>query len=162
MKYQYVYDTALGKISLEETDGCISQVFFGPEGVCEESQIRESPLLRMAMQQLDAYLAGALQVFDLPLKPVGTAFQHKVWTALRTIPYGETRSYGAVAAAIGNPKAARAVGLANNHNPIAIITPCHRVIGAKGNLVGYAGGLDIKEKLLQLEARHKRADSIPA
>lgn len=153
MKYLYVYDTAIGKISLEETEGYISQLHFGTDGVYAEAHTHESPLLRKAIQQVDSYLSGALHIFDLPLKPVGTEFQQKVWEALRAIPYGETRSYGAVAAAIGNPNAARAVGLANNHNPIAIVIPCHRVIGAKGDLVGYAGGLAIKEHLLQLEAR---------
>lgn len=155
MNFVSTYDTVLGKISLVETDGCVSQVHFGAGMPLAGAAVQESPLLREAFSQLQAYLAGKLRVFDLPLKPVGTPFQQSVWQALCTIPYGETRSYGTVAASIGNPKAARAVGLANNKNPVAIIIPCHRVIGADGRLVGYAGGLGIKEHLLSLEARHK-------
>ena len=94
---------------------------------------------------------GKRKSFDLPLKPEGTEFQKKVWNALLDIPYGETRSYKDIAVAIGNPKACRAVGMANNRNPISIIIPCHRVIGANGSLVGYGGGLPIKIELLNLE-----------
>ena len=101
--------------------------------------------------QLKEYLAGRRQVFELPLKPEGTAFQKKVWNALLTVPYGETRSYGDIAVQIENPKAFRAVGMANNRNPIPIVIPCHRIIGAGGSLVGHGGGLDIKVKLLELE-----------
>ena len=95
-------------------------------------------------------------MFDLPLDPIGTEFQKKVWQALKEIPFGETRSYGEIAKLIGNEKASRAVGMANNKNPIAIIIPCHRVIGANGKLVGYAGGLDLKEKLLKLEKNYTK------
>lgn len=102
--------------------------------------------------QLAAYFAGALREFDVDLQLAGTPFQQRVWAALRTIPYGETRSYGQIAAQIGIPAAARAVGLANARNPIAIIVPCHRVIGSGGRLTGYAGGLDRKRDLLALEA----------
>ena len=102
-------------------------------------------------RQLKAYLAGRLRDFDLPLAPQGTPFQQKVWAALAAIPYGETRSYKQVAEAVGCPRGCRAVGLANNRNPIAIVIPCHRVIGADGALVGYGGGLPIKECLLRLE-----------
>jgi methylated-DNA-[protein]-cysteine S-methyltransferase len=104
-----------------------------------------------AVEQLEAYFAGELFDFDLNLELVGTPFQRHVWAALRTIPYGETRSYGAIAAHIGSPGAFRAVGLANGHNPIGIIVPCHRVIGANGSLTGYGGGLDRKRALLELE-----------
>ncbi len=103
----------------------------------------------------DEYFAGGRKDFDLPLCPRGTEFQKKVWSALREIPYGETRAYGEIAAAVGNPKAARAVGMANNRNPISVIVPCHRVIGSDGKLVGYGGGLDIKEFLLDLEREHR-------
>ena len=98
--------------------------------------------------------AGRRREFQLPLAPKGTEFQQKVWKALLDIPYGETRSYGEIARAIGNPKASRAVGMANNRNPIAIIIPCHRVIGSTGKLVGYGGGLDKKEFLLNLERQN--------
>ena len=105
-----------------------------------------------AAAQLEAYFAGALSDFTLDLRLIGTPFQQRVWAALRTIPYGETRSYGQIAAQIGAPAAARAVGLANGRNPIAIVVPCHRVIGASGRLTGYGGGLDRKQILLALEA----------
>ncbi|OBB47767.1 methylated-DNA--[protein]-cysteine S-methyltransferase [Mycobacterium sp. 852002-51961_SCH5331710] len=104
-----------------------------------------------AVEQLQAYFAGELTEFDLRLDMVGTAFQKKVWAALLTIPYGETRSYGEIAHQIGAPGAFRAVGLANGHNPIGIIVPCHRVIGANGSLAGYGGGLDRKRALLEME-----------
>ena len=104
-----------------------------------------------AVEQLESYFAGELFDFQLELDMVGTAFQRKVWAALQTIPYGETRSYGEIAAQIGSTAASRAVGLANGHNPIGIIVPCHRVIGANGSLTGYGGGLDRKRALLALE-----------
>ncbi|CAN5806008.1 methylated-DNA--protein-cysteine methyltransferase [soil metagenome] len=104
-----------------------------------------------AVDQLNAYFAGELEEFDLPLEFHGTEFQRRVWTALQTIPYGETRSYGEIAEQIGSPTASRAVGLANGHNPIAVIVPCHRVIGANGSLTGFGGGLDRKRALLALE-----------
>ena len=104
-----------------------------------------------AVEQLEAYFDGRLTEFDLKLDLVGTAFQRKVWGALLTIPYGETRSYGEIARQIGSPGAFRAVGLANGHNPIGIIVPCHRVIGSNGSLTGYGGGLDKKRTLLEME-----------
>jgi methylated-DNA-[protein]-cysteine S-methyltransferase len=110
-----------------------------------------------AVDQLNAYFAGELTTFDLELDLRGTEFQRRVWQALLTIPFGDTRSYGEVAEQIGVPGAARAVGLANGHNPIAIIVPCHRVIGASGSLTGYGGGLDRKRSLLALEMRHTSA-----
>jgi methylated-DNA-[protein]-cysteine S-methyltransferase len=108
-----------------------------------------------AVDQLQAYFAGERTDFDLELGLVGSDFQRRVWQALLTIPYGETRSYGQIAALIGAPGAARAVGLANGHNPIAIIVPCHRVIGASGSLTGYGGGLDRKRSLLEMERNVK-------
>ena len=104
-----------------------------------------------AVEQLNAYFAGTRTQFDLDLELMGTAFQRKVWQALLTIPFGETRSYGEIAEQIGSPTAYRAVGLANGHNPVGIIVPCHRVIGANGNLTGYGGGLDKKRALLEME-----------
>jgi len=103
------------------------------------------------VDQLEAYFAGELQDFDIRLEMKGTEFQRRVWNALRTIPYGETRSYGEIAQQIGAPTAFRAVGLANGHNPIAVIVPCHRVIGANGSLTGFGGGLHRKSALLALE-----------
>jgi methylated-DNA-[protein]-cysteine S-methyltransferase len=104
-----------------------------------------------AVAQLEAYFAGDLLDFDLDLDLVGTEFQRKVWAALLSIPYGETRSYGQIALQIGSPGASRAVGLANGHNPIGIIVPCHRVIGTNGSLTGYGGGLNRKKQLLEME-----------
>jgi methylated-DNA-[protein]-cysteine S-methyltransferase len=106
--------------------------------------------------QLQAYFDGELREFDLPLAPEGTEFQLQVWRGLRTIPYGETISYGQLAQRIGNPKAVRAVGLANGCNPIPVIIPCHRVIGSDGSLTGFGGGLSNKKKLLDLESRQMR------
>ena len=111
----------------------------------------ETPLLAEARRQLTEYAQGKRREFSLPLSLHGTPFQKKIWAALQTIPYGETRTYGQIAAQTGNPKASRAVGMANHNNPVAIIVPCHRVIGAGGKLTGYAGGLDKKERLLELE-----------
>src|SRR5947209_13634554 len=112
------------------------------------------------VDQLEAYFAGELTDFELEFDLQGTEFQRRVWQALRTIPFGETRSYGAIAAQVGAPGAARAVGLANGHNPIAIIVPCHRVIGASGSLTGYGGGLDRKRSLLALEWS-RRSPTLP-
>ncbi len=106
-----------------------------------------------ARAQLDAYFAGELTSFDLPVKPEGTEFQQRVWKALQDIPFGETRSYGELAAGLGDPGASRAVGLANGRNPISIVIPCHRVIGADGSLTGYGGGIERKQFLLDHERR---------
>lgn len=113
--------------------------------------VRDDTAYPDAVAQLDAYFAGELTAFELELELVGTDFQRRVWAALQTIPYGQTRSYGEIAAQIGSPGAFRAVGLANGHNPIGIIVPCHRVIGSNGSLTGYGGGLDRKRALLDLE-----------
>ncbi|HXT95860.1 MAG TPA: methylated-DNA--[protein]-cysteine S-methyltransferase [Polyangia bacterium] len=115
--------------------------------------VRDDRRLRAAVAQLDEYFAGRRTRFDLSLAPRGTAFRQEVWRALRRIPYGQTSSYGEIARAIGKPAASRAVGGANHHNPIAIVIPCHRVVGADGSMTGYGGGLDRKELLLALEAR---------
>ncbi len=111
-----------------------------------------------AAEQLAAYFAGRLQRFELDIDPIGTEFQRRVWSALLTIPYGETRSYGQLAAQIGSPTASRAVGLANGRNPISIIVPCHRVIGSNGSLTGYGGGIERKRALLDLERRWAPGD----
>ena len=154
MKYIFFYDTKIGTICLAEEDGYITNLYFKDEWDLEESEVRETPLIKEAKKQLDEYLVGNRKEFDLPLKAKGTEFQQEVWKALQEIPYGETRYYGEIAEKIGNPKASRAVGLANNRNPISIFIPCHRVIGKNGKLVGYGGGLDIKERLLNLERKH--------
>lgn len=111
------------------------------------------PILRETVRQLKEYFAGKRTAFDLPLDPAGTPFQKKAWRALRRIPFGETRSYADQARRIGNPKACRAVGAANGRNPLSIVVPCHRVIGANGSLTGFAGGETVKRALLELERR---------
>ncbi len=121
----------------------------------------ETPLLVRAREVLLSYLAGERQGLDLPLAPVGTDFQRSVWTALKAIPYGQTRTYGEIAAAIDRPKAVRAVGQANHHNPLPIFLPCHRVVGSGGTLTGYAGGLEMKKALLVLESGKERFSTKP-
>lgn len=117
------------------------------------SESSAHPILNRAVQQLGQYFAGTRTNFDLPIEMRGTQFQNKVWQALQTIPYGLTKSYGQIANQINQPSACRAVGMANGRNPISIIVPCHRVIGSSGQLTGFAGGLDVKARLLQLERR---------
>ena len=148
MVYQFTYETILGSVTFVEENGTLLAVTThrSYEGICQET-----PLIKEACRQLSEYLKGERKTFDLPLNPKGTDFQKCVWRALCDIPYGETRTYKQIAEAIGNPKAVRAVGMANNRNPITIIVPCHRVIGANGKLVGYGGGLEMKEFLLRLE-----------
>lgn len=115
----------------------------------------KTPLLAEAERQLTEYFTGQRKAFDLPLAPVGTPFQRSVWQALREIPYGETRTYKEIAEAIGRPKAFRAVGQANNRNPLMIVQPCHRVIGTNGSLTGFAHGTDMKQFLLDLEKNNR-------
>ena len=129
----------------------ICGVFFDTGSTPNGYEKKETPLIKKAAQQFDEYFDGKRKSFNLPLSLSGTEFQMKVWNALQNIPYGETISYGELAAIIGNPKASRAVGMANNRNPIPIIVPCHRVIGHDGSLTGYAGGLELKRLLLELE-----------
>ena len=138
--------TVVGPITVEDNGRAITIIAFG--GAEDNAP---SALTRRAFEQLEAYFAGRLHAFDLPLAPEGTLFQQRVWAALRDIPYGETRSYADIAHAIGRPGAARAVGQANHNNPIAIVIPCHRVVAADGSLGGYGGGLFVKRALLELE-----------
>ncbi len=140
--------TPMGELGLYEERGALVRLSLSSSS---EDLERPTALLLEAKEQILAYFAGKRQDFDLPLAPAGTKFQQSVWTALQKIPYGETRSYGQIAQAIGNPKASRAVGMANNKNPLPILIPCHRVIGADGRLVGYASGLEIKTFLLERE-----------
>jgi methylated-DNA-[protein]-cysteine S-methyltransferase len=151
MKNVFYYDTKIGKIGIAEQEGSITDIFFGNEQLPAEPIEKETPIIKEAAKQLEEYFSGIRKDFDLPLSPKGTEFQLATWKALTTIPYGETRSYKQMAEQIGNTKACRAIGLANNRNPIAIVIPCHRVIGSKGTLVGYGGGLELKKYLLELE-----------
>lgn len=147
------YQSLIGVLKIETSEKGICAIHFQRDKMLAQKEPSAvlHPLLKQAVQELDEYFCGERQEFTLPLAPQGTPFQHLVWDALQKIPYGTTCSYGEIAAAIGNPKASRAVGMANNRNPLPILVPCHRVIGADGKLVGYAGGLDIKRKLLALE-----------
>ena len=151
MRCCYIYKFKLCTLGIAEKEGAISNVFFENDKPPADFEKSETPLIKKAASQLEEYFDGKRKIFDLPLTFHGTAFKVKVWESLKTIPYGETRSYGEIAAIINNPKASRAVGRVNHTNQIAIIVPCHRVIGHDGKLVGYAGGLDLKQKLLDLE-----------
>lgn len=146
--FYYKYNTKIGEIYIAEEDEHIVKVSFSKI----EAKEKKTGLIKLAYSQLCEYFDGKRKIFELPLNLIGTEFQQKVWKALKKIPYGSTCTYKDVAFKIGNPKASRAVGMANNKNPIAIIIPCHRVIGKNGTLTGYAGGLKIKEELLKLEA----------
>ncbi|MBL1376695.1 methylated-DNA--[protein]-cysteine S-methyltransferase [Zobellella iuensis] len=145
----------LGTLYIAASDDAILEVDFRDDVMPLSPPA--SSLLQAACDQLSAYFDGRLRRFELPLAPQGTPFQHGVWQALQTIPHGEHRSYKDIAESIGNPRAVRAVGLANGRNPISIIIPCHRVIGAGGKLVGYGGGLERKAWLLQHEAGQKES-----
>lgn len=151
MKSVWFYDYPIGKIGIAEEGGCITNVILGDDKAPEGFELATTPLIEKAAAQLREYFEGKRKEFDLPLALAGTEFQRSVWKALQTIPWGETRSYKDIAVQIGNPKATRAVGMANNRNPIPIIVPCHRVIGSDGSLIGYGGGLPMKRYLLELE-----------
>jgi methylated-DNA-[protein]-cysteine S-methyltransferase len=152
-----IVDSPIGPLTIVAEDGSISALYMDAQRHAPDAAAlglpgdpHEEPFATAA-GQLAAYFAGELTEFDLPLAPVGTDFQRRVWNDLRAIPYGQTISYGELARRVGNPAASRAVGLANGRNPIAIVVPCHRVIGADGSMTGYGGGLDRKRFLLALE-----------
>lgn len=151
--YYFKYKTILGAIYIVEKNEKIINIEIGKE-IKENHKnltLKETKLINKTYRELDEYFKGKRQEFDIPLNLKGTDFQMTVWNELKNIPYGETRTYKDIAIAINNEKACRAVGGANNKNPIPIIIPCHRVIGANKKLVGYGCGLDIKEKLLEIE-----------
>lgn len=154
MKSVFFYAYPIGRIGIAEDNGSICRVFFSGEKTLAGFEVTETPLIRKAATQLTEYFAGKRWDFDLPLALHGTDFQMSVWKALRTIPPGKTCSYKEVALMVGNPQVSRAVGMANNRNPIVIIVPCHRVTGQDGSLTGYVGGLPAKEYLLELEKRN--------
>ena len=147
-----VIKTLIGNLKIEEETGFITGISFTNEVVCSSSAM----VLKKAAMQLNEYFSKQRKTFNLPLKFYGTDFQKKVWNALAAIPYGMTESYKEIAISIGNEKAARAVGMANSKNPTMIVVPCHRVIGSNGTMTGYAYGINIKEKLLELEGILKR------
>lgn len=148
MKYYIKINTSINELYLIEEDEKLIGVTMTP---VKDMEYKETTVLLETKKQLEEYFKGERKVFDLPIYMKGTPFQQKVWNALCEIPYGEIRSYKEIAVSINHPKAYRAVGMANNKNPIMIIVPCHRVCGSSGKLVGYAGGLEAKEKLLSLE-----------
>lgn len=172
----YVYQSPIGALMLTEVQGALLRVSYqkpeeqeGQEGQegrssvfgqgepVRNAQPPATPLLREAVRQLEEYFSGRRREFQLPLHLKGTEFQKRVWQALQEIPYGETRSYSQIAEQIGNPKAVRAVGMANHRNPIMVIVPCHRVIGKNQSMTGYACGIEVKEALLHLEGNHDRS-----
>ncbi len=149
------FDTPFGTFTVLEEQGRLTALMYGNTAPKDANPCR-TPLLGEAEEQLMTYFAGRLQNFELPIALQGTPFQQKCWSALMQIPYGETRTYAQQANMIGSPKAARAVGMANHRNPLPIIVPCHRVVGANGKLTGYTGGLWLKQQLLLLEAKHMK------
>lgn len=150
MKNKYYYSFSIGEIGICEEEGFITDIFFRKLKDVD-GEICETETISDCSKQIEEYLKGNREDFDIQVKTDGTDFQKRVWKALLNIGYGRTASYREIAENIGNPKAARAVGMANNKNPIIIIIPCHRIIGADGSLTGYAGGVDIKRKLLEIE-----------
>jgi methylated-DNA-[protein]-cysteine S-methyltransferase len=154
MSNVFFYEYPVGWLGIAEEEGAITKVFFAKEKALPGFTCAETPLIKKAAAQLGEYFKGKRKVFDLPLSLKGTDFQRSAWEALLTIPYGETCCYADIAKKIGSPKACRAVGMANNRNPIVIIVPCHRVIGKDQSLTGYGGGLDVKKYLLDLENSH--------
>lgn len=148
---QKTYNTIIGKVTIEATAHAVTALYTGnPKKDITQG---ENAVMQQAIRELTSYLNGDLRTFTTPLAPQGTEFQQRVWQALQTIPYGETKNYKQVAELIGNANASRAVGNANNKNPILIMIPCHRVIGATGKLVGYGAGLPLKEHLLNHEKK---------
>ena len=145
MSFRIFRDFPFGRFGVEEKEGAVTHLYLNPAGAVLPAEERETPLLA-------EYFAGERREFELPLAPEGTPFMRRVWAELVKVPYGATATYGEIAERIGNPGGSRAVGLANNRNPIAIIIPCHRIIGSSGKLVGYAGGVELKERLLALES----------
>ncbi|MEJ2038818.1 MAG: methylated-DNA--[protein]-cysteine S-methyltransferase [Desulfosarcinaceae bacterium] len=154
MFYDYLETGLIGTLTLFGTEEGLVRLDFEkartPQAIQSGWQ-RKAAVFKEVKAQLSAYFKGKLKRFDLPLAPKGTEFQQRVWRALRNIAYGELVSYGDIALAVGNPKAVRAVGAANGKNPIPIIVPCHRVIGSDGSLTGFGGGLDVKQRLIDLE-----------
>ena len=158
MRTHTVIESAVGPLTVVAEDGAIAGLYMdlqrhrpGDDELGDpDPRGRQSEPFKAAADQLDAYFAGELTTFALPLAPRGSGFQQRVWAALQQIPYGQIASYGELAERIGSPGAARAVGLANGKNPIGIVIPCHRVVGSNGSLTGYGGGLDRKRQLLDL------------
>ncbi len=159
MNYDWM-ESPVGELLVAADENAVTMIGFREgrhPGMIAEGWRQGGPVVAEARRQLSEYFQGRRRRFDLPLAPSGTPFQLRAWRALQEIPYGATRSYGEQARAMGQPRAVRAVGAANGRNPIAIVVPCHRVIGGDGTLTGYGGGLDIKQYLIELERRHMNA-----
>ena len=154
MKKVFYYETSIGKLGIAEEYGFITNLYFMNMKQPLSAKVYETDILKEAYVQLEEYFRGERTEFDLPLNPSGTDFQQTVWSELLNIPYGETRTYKDIAVAIGNENATRAVGNANNKNPVPVIIPCHRVVGVNDYITGYVGGIEIKEKLLDIESKN--------
>lgn len=153
MHHMYAYHTKFGKMMIVDDGEAITHLCIVEKVVKKDYIVEETSLIQEAAKEVNEYFDGERKSFEFPIAPQGTLFQQKVWQALQQIPYGETRNYKQIAEVIGQPKAARAVGMANNKNPILLAIPCHRVIGSNGQLIGFAGGLFMKETLLNLEQK---------
>lgn len=151
-----IRQTPLGMIGIEERDGYITNLWLAGDDIPLDQEATDTPLLREAFRQLELYLQGRLETFSIPLNPAGTPFMRSVWRQLLQVPYGHTACYKDIAIAIGNPRAVRAVGQANRRNPIPIFIPCHRIIGARGDLGGFSSGLENKKRLLAIENHGRR------
>ena len=147
----FTYNTPVGRVTIASNGCAITAIAIGEVGL--QGARKPSPLTNDDANQLQEYLAGRRRYFDLPLDPAGSPFQKKVWQEMLDIPYGSTKTYGEIACAVGSPRGARAVGMAANRNPIAIVIPCHRVLASDGKLGGYAYGVEVKRFLLDLERR---------
>lgn len=154
VKNVFYYNTDIGKIGIAEKENKITDLFFSNRELKCDIREFETELIKRTISEVREYLIGKRSSFDIPINPSGTEFYLSVWKEVMNIPYGETRSYKQIANKVGNLRAFRAVGMALNRNPIAIIIPCHRVIGTSGKIIGYAGGVDIKKLLLKLESEN--------
>lgn len=148
----WMFESPVGMIALAAQDGALVRLYL-PNTPTPRLMPHKTPLMERAEEQLMEYFRGERKEFDLPVAPEGTPFQKRVWQALEEIPYGQVCSYGDIARRIDCPKGFRAVGMANNRNPLPILLPCHRVLGSRGQLVGYTGGLELKRQLLELEKK---------
>lgn len=157
MKYSKTYATPIGKMTLIASEDTIEEILFDEDIIANGE---EHDVLKQASKELLEYFEGERQIFTFPITIKGTPFQERVWKELLNIPYGETKTYGEIAAAIQKPKASRAVGMANHRNRLPIVIPCHRVIGSNGKMVGYALGLDKKAYILQMEQQYKKEVTI--
>ena len=155
MYFYYIYKSKIGNIYIKTDENYVYNInFINLSSIYQNIEYKKNIITEKVINQLEEYFNGKRKIFELPVKLIGSEFQKKVWKELIKIPYGKTISYKELATSIGNEKACRAVGMANNKNKIMIVIPCHRVIGSNGDLTGYAGGLNIKQQLLELEAKN--------